>query len=149
MALVDVVQFLSCVQLFETPWIVACQASLSFTLPKLMSIESEMPSNHLILWHPLLLLPSIFPSIMVFSSKLAFPFRWSKYLSFSFSISPSNEYSELISFRIDWFDLFAVQEALKNLLQHHNVKTLVLSTQICKSSVSHSNLSKLFYLLCI
>ena len=106
------VQLLSHVQLFATPWTAARQASLSITnswsLFKLMSIESVMPSNHLILRHPLLLLPSIFPSIRVFSNESALHIRWPKYLSCSFNISPSNDYSELISFRIDWFDLLAV-----------------------------------------
>ena len=104
------------------------QVSLSFTisqsLPKLMSIESVMPSNHLVLCHPLLLLPSIFPSIRIFSNELAFHIRWSKY--WSFSISPSNEYSGLMSFRIDWFDLLAVQGTLKSLLQHHSSKSSIL-----------------------
>ena len=107
------VQSLSHVRLFATPWTAARQASLSITnsrsLLKLMSIESVRPSNHLILCHPLLLLPSIFPSIRVFSNKSVFHIRWPKYCSFSFSISPSSEYSGLISFRIDWFDLLAVQ----------------------------------------
>ena len=106
--IVVVVQSLSCVQLFATPWTAAHQASLSFTISqsllKLMSIESVMPSNHLVLCHPLLLLLSIFPSIIVFSNKLALCIRWPKYWSFNFSISPSNEYSGLIAFRIDWFD---------------------------------------------
>ena len=114
------VQLLSQVQLFVTPWAIARQASLSITnfwsVLKLMSIESVMPSNHLILCRPLLLLPSIFPSIRVFSSESALPIGWSKYWSFSFSISPSNEYSGLISFRIDWLDLLAVQGTLKSLL---------------------------------
>ena len=91
-----------------------------------MSIDSVMPSNHLILCHPLLLLPSIFPSIRVFSNESVLRIRWSKYWSFSFSISPSNEYSGLISFRMDWFDLFAVQEILKSLLQHHSSKASIL-----------------------
>ena len=91
-----------------------------------MSIESMMPSKHLILCHPLLLLPSIFPSIRVFFNKSAFPMRWSNYWSFSFSISPSNEYSQLISFRIDWFDLLTIQGILRSLLQHHNSNTLIL-----------------------
>ena len=112
------------------PWAEACQASLSITnscsLLKLMSIESVMPSNHLILCHPLLLLPSIFPSIRVFSSKSALGIRWPKYWSFSFSNSPSNEYSGLISFRIDWLDLLAVQGTLKSLLQHHSTKASIL-----------------------
>ena len=107
-----VVQLLSYVRLFVTPWTTACQASLSFTISqslfKLMSIESVIPSNHLILCGPLLLLPSIFPNIRVFSNESALRIRWSKYWSFGFSISPSNEYSGLISFTIDWFDLLAV-----------------------------------------
>ena len=111
------------------PWTVARQASLSFmvsqSLLELMSIESVMPSTHLILYRPLLLLPSIFPSIRVFSNKSALRIRWPKYWSFSFSISPSNEYSELISFRIDWFDLLAVQGTLKSLLQHHSLKASI------------------------
>ena len=125
-----VVQSPSCVQLFATPWIVAHQAFLSFTISqsllKLMSIESVMPSNHQILCHPLLLLPSIFPSIGVLSSKSALPIRWPKYWSFTLSISPSNEYSGLISLRIDSFDLLAVQGTLKNLLQHHSSKVSIL-----------------------
>ena len=104
-----------------TPWTAACQASLSiansWSLLKLMSIESVMPSNHLILCRPLFLLPSIFPNIRVFSNESALRIRWSKYWSFSFSISPSNKYSGLISFRMDWFDLLAVQGSLKSLLQ--------------------------------
>ena len=111
------------------PWIAAHQASLSLTvswcLLKLMSIESVTPSNHLILCHPLLLLPSIFPSIMAFSNESALHIRWTKYWHFSFNISPSNEYSGLISFRIDWFDLLAVQGTLKGLLQQHNLKASV------------------------
>ena len=114
------VQSLSCVQLFEILWTAACQASLSITnsqsLLKLMSIESVMPSNHLILCHPLLLPPSIFPSIRVFSSESVLHMRWPKYWSFSFSISSSNEYSGLISFRMNWLDLLAVQGTLKSLL---------------------------------
>ena len=106
--------------ILATPWTAACQASLSFTISqsllKFMSIESVMPSNHLILCHRLLLLPSIFPSIRVFAKETALCIRWPKYWSFSFSISPSDEYSGLISFRIDWFDLLAVQGTLKNLL---------------------------------
>ena len=118
------VQSLSPVLLFATPWTAACQASLSITnywsFLKLMSMESVMPSNHLILCHPLLFLPSIFPSIRVFSNESVLRIRWPKYWSFSFSISPSNEYSGLISFRIDWFDLLAVQGNLKSLLQHYS-----------------------------
>ena len=113
-----------------TPWTAACQAPLSITnsqnLLKLMSIKSVMPSNHLMLCHPLLLLPSIFPSIRVFSNELALGIGWPKYWSFSFSISPSNEYSGLISFRIEWFDLLAVQGTLKSLLQHHSSEVSTL-----------------------
>ena len=127
---VQLVQSLSPVQLFVTPWTAACQASLSITsswsLPKLMSIESVMPSNHLILCHPLLLSPSIFPSIRVFSNESALRIRWPKYWSFSFNISPFNEYSGLISFRMDWLDRLAVQGILKSLLQHHSSKASVL-----------------------
>ena len=123
------VQSLSCVQLFATPWTPAYQASLSITnswnLLKLMSIESEMPCNHLILCRPLLFLLSIFPSIRVFSMELVLCIRWPKYWSFSFSISLSNEYSGLISFRIDWFDPLAVQGTLKSLLQHHSSKASI------------------------
>ena len=118
-SLVSSVQSLSCVRLFVTSWTSACQASLSITnsqsLLKLMSIESVMPSNHLILCCPLLLLLSIFPSIRVFSSELILHIRWLKYWSFRFSISPFNEYSGLTSFRMDWFDLLAVQGTLKSL----------------------------------
>ena len=110
------------VQLFATPWTTACQASLSITnsqsSPEPMSIESVMPSNHLILCHPLLLLPSVFPNISVFSNESALHIRWPKYWSFSFSISPSNEHPGLVSFRMDWLDLLAVQGTLKSLLQH-------------------------------
>ena len=117
-----------------TPWTAARQASLSFTssqsLLKLMSIESVMPSNHFILCHPFLLLLSIFPSIRVFSNESVLHIRWPKYWSFSFSISPSNEYSGLISFRIDWFDLLAVQGTLKSLLQHHNSKASILQRSV-------------------
>ena len=126
------VQFssLSHVQLFVTPWTAARKASLSITnsqsLFKLMSIESVMPSNHLILYHPLLLLPSIFPSIRVFSNESVLHIRWPKYWSFSFNISPSNEHPGLISFRMDWMDLLAVQGTLKSLLQHHNSKASIL-----------------------
>ena len=112
------------------PWTAACQASLSFTISwsllKLMSIESVMLSNDLILCHPLLLLPLIFPSMRVFSNELVLHIRWPKYWSLSFSISPSNEYSGLISFRIDWFDLLAVQGTDKSLLQLHNLKASIL-----------------------
>ena len=114
---------------FSTPWTAAHQASLSFIISwvlKLMPIESVMPSNHLILCCPLLLLPSIFPSIRVFSNELALRIRWPKDWSFSFHISPSNEYSALIPFRIDWLDLPAVQGTLKSLLQHHSSKASIL-----------------------
>ena len=132
-------QSLSCVRLFglqhaRTPWTAACQASLSITsswsLLKLMFIESVMPSNYLMLCHPLLLLPSIFPSIRVFSSESVLRIRWPKYWSFSCSISPSNEYSGLISFRMDWLDLQAVQGTLKSLLQHHSSKPSILQPQL-------------------
>ena len=113
-----------------TPWTAACQASLSIanscSLLRLMSIESVMPSNHLILCRPLLLLPSIFPSIRVFSNESVLHIRWPKYWSSSFSISPSNEYSGLISFRMDWLDLLAVQGTLRSLLQHHSSKASIL-----------------------
>ena len=128
MSYVESVQLLSRVQLFAAPWISACQASLSITnslsLLKLMSIASVMPSNHLIVCHPLLP-PSIFPSIRVFSNESVLCIRWSKYWSFSFNISPSNAYSGLISLRIDWFDLLAVQGTLKSLLQHHSSKASI------------------------
>ena len=117
------VQSLSCVQLFVTPWTAAHQVSLSITnsqsLLKFMSIKSVMPANHLILCRPLFLLPTIFPSIRVFSNESAARIRWPKYWSFSFSISPSNEHSGLISFKMDWLDLPAVQGTLKSLFQHH------------------------------
>ena len=123
---VSSVQSLSRVRLFVTPWPAARQASLSITNsqspPKPMSIESAMPSNYLILCRLLLLLPSIFPSIRVFSNELALCMRWPKYWSFSFSISPSNKHPGLISFRVDWLDLLAVQGTLKSLLQHHSPK---------------------------
>ena len=128
------VQLISCVELFATPWNTAHQASLSNTysqsLRKLMSIELVMPSNHLTLCHPLLLLSSIFPSIRIFSNESVLHIRWPKYCSFSFSISPSNEYSGLFSFRMDWLHLFAVRGTFKNLLQNHsskNINSLVLS----------------------
>ena len=120
---------LSCVQLFATPWTAAHQASLSPTisrsLPKFISTESVMPSKHFILCHSLLLLPSIFSSISIFSNESALLIRWPKYWSSSFIICPSNEFSGLISFRIDGFDLLAVQGALKSLLQHHSLKALI------------------------
>ena len=124
------VQSLSCVQLFVTPWTAARQASLSITnsqsSPKPMFIESVMPSSHLILCCPFFLLPSIFPSIRVFSNESALHIRWPKYWSFSFSITPSNEHSGLISFRMDWLFLLAVQGTLKSLLQHHSSKASIL-----------------------
>ena len=123
-------QSLSRVQLLATPWTSACQASLSITnsqsIPKLMSIEPVMPSNHLILCCPLLLLPSIFPSIRVFSSESVLRTRWPKFWSFSFSICLSNEYAGLISSKMDWLDLLAVQGTLKSLLQHHSSKASIL-----------------------
>ena len=124
------VQLLSCVRLFVTPWTAACQASLSITnscsFLKLMSIESVMPSNLLILCHPFLLPSSIFPSIRVFSTESFLHIRWPEYWSFSFSISPSNEYTGLISFRRDWLDLFAVQGTLRGLLQHYSSQGSIL-----------------------
>ena len=124
------VQLLSCVRLFVTPWTAVLQASLSITnsqsLLKLMSLASVMPSKHLILCHSLLLLPSIFLSVRLFSNESALRIRWPKYWSFSFSFSSSKEYSGLISFRIDWFDLLAVQGTLKSLLQHHSSKASIL-----------------------
>ena len=124
------VQSFSCVRLFVTPWTAARQASLSisnsWSFLKLMSVESVMPSNRLILCRPLLLPPSIFPSIRVFSNEPVLHIRWPKYWSFSFSISPSNEHSGLISFRMDWLDLLAVQGTLKSLLQHHISKASIL-----------------------
>ena len=123
------VQSLSCVWLFMTPWTAAHQASLFITnsrsLPKLMSIESMMPSNHLIPCYPLLL-PSVFPSIRVFSNESALRIRWPKYWSFTFNISPSNEHPGLISFRMDWLDLLAVQGTLKSLIQHNSSKASIL-----------------------
>ena len=123
---------LSCVQLFAASWTAACQASLSFTvsqsLLELLSIKSVMPSSHLILCHPLLLLPSIFPSFRVFSNESVLCIRWPKY--WSFSISPSNDCSWLISFRMDWFDLLAVQGTLKSLLQHQSSKASILQHSV-------------------
>ena len=127
---VVVVQLLRCVWPFATPRNATCQAFLSFTVSqsflRLMFTESVIPTNHLILGHPRLLPPSIFLNIRVFSNELALRIRWPKFWSFSSSISPSNEYSGLISFRINWFDLLAVQEILQSLLQHHNLKASVL-----------------------
>ena len=124
------IQSLNRVQHLVTPWTAARQASLSITnsrsLPKFMSIQLVMPSNHFILSRPLLLLPSIFPSIRVFSNESALPIRWSKYWSFSFNIRPTNEHPGLISFRMDWLDLLAVQGTLKSLLQHHSSKASIL-----------------------
>ena len=124
------VQLLSHVRLFATPWTAAYQASLSITISqsllKLMSIESVMPSNHLILCRPLLLPPSIFPSISIFPNESVLHIRWPEYWSFSFSISPSNEYSGMISLRTGWLDLLAVQGTLKSLLQHHSSKASIL-----------------------
>ena len=130
------------VRLFVTPWTQAARwaslpLTISWSLPKFMPIESVMPSNYLILCHSLLLLPSIFPSIRVFSNELALHIRRPKYWSFSFSISPSNEYSGLISFRIDWFDFLAVQGNLKSLLQHHSLKASIFSAQPSLWSNSH------------
>ena len=130
MYILSLVQLLSCVRLFVTPWTTAHQASLSIpnsrSLLKLISIELVVSSNHLILCHPLLLLPSIFPSIRVFSNESALHIRWPKCWSFSFNISPSSEYSGLISFRMDWLDLLTVQGTLKSLLQHHSSKASIL-----------------------
>ena len=127
---VFIVQLLSRIQLFVTPQTIAHQVSLTFTvsrsLLRFMCLESMMLPNHLILCHPLLFLPSIFPMIMVFFDELALCIRWPEYWSFSFSISPSNEYSGLISFSMDWFDLLAVHGTLKRLLQHHSSKASVL-----------------------
>ena len=137
--MISSVQLLSRVRLFATPWTAARQTSLSITnsqsLLRLMSIKLVMPSNHLILCRPLLLLTSIFPSIRVFSSESVLHIRWPEYWSFSFSISPSNEYSGLISFKIDWFDLLAIQETLKSLLQHHSSKASILW---CSLRIFHS-----------
>ena len=128
--LISSVQLVSCVLLFATPWTVACQASLSiinsWNLLKLMSIESVMPPNHFILCHPLLLLPLIFPRIRVFSNESTLHIKWPKCWSFSFSISLSNAYLGLISFRMDWLDLLAVPGNLKSLLQHHSSKASIL-----------------------
>ena len=136
-----VVQPLSRVRLFATPWTAACQASLSITnswnLLKLMSVESVMPCNHLILCHPLLPLPPIPPNIRVFSNELAFPMRWPKDWSFSF-ISPSSEHPGLISFRVDWLALLAVQGTLESLIQHHSSKATILQcSAFCTVQLSH------------
>ena len=141
------VQSLGRVQLFVTPRTTACQASLSITnswnLLKLMSIESVKPTNHLILCRPLLLLHSIFPSIKVFPNESILCIRWPKYWSLSFNVSPSNEYSGLISFRIDWFDLLAVQGTLKSLHQHHSSKASIL---LLKASITIINTLHLYYM---
>ena len=130
LTLVQSVQSLNHVRLFASPWSAACQASLSITnfwsLLKFSSIRSVIPSNHLILCHPLFLLPSIFPSIRVFSNEPVPCIRWPKYWSFSVNISPSTEYSGLISFSIDWLDLLTVQGTLKHLLQYHSSKASIL-----------------------
>ena len=126
----NVYQSLSCFRLFATPWTATYQASLSFTVSqslfKFMSFESVMLSNHLILCHPLLLLPSVYPSVRVFSNESISHIRWPRYWRFNLSISPSSEYSGLISFGINWFDLLAVQEALKSFLQHQSSKAAIL-----------------------
>ena len=136
---VFVVQWLSCVPLFATPWAAAHQASLSFSLSqsllKLLSIESVMPSSHLTLCHPLLILPSVFPSFRVFSNESTFCIRWPKYWNFNFSIGPSNEYSELISFRSDWFDLLAVHVS-SSIPQFESINSSVLSLLYGPSLIS-------------
>ena len=141
---INSVQWLSHSWLFTTPWTAACQASLSITksqsLLKLMSIGSVMQSNHLILCHPLLLPHSIFPSIKDFSNESALHIRWPKYWSFSFNISPSNEHPGLISFRIDWLDLLAVQGTLESLLQHHSSKASILRCSAFFTSTSNSHI---------
>ena len=129
-----------------TPWTAACQSSLSFTISlsllRFMSIESVMPSNRFILCHPLPLLPSVFPSIRVFSSESILCIKWPKYWSFSFSISPSSEYSGLISFRIEWFDLLAIQGTLKGLLQHHNSKASILWPVVATTKYNENDQEK-------
>ena len=138
--MIVVVQSLSRVRLFATPWM-ACQGSLSFTmcqgLLRLVSIESMMPSNHLILCCSPLLPPSVFPSIRVFSNESALHVRWPKYRSFSFNISPCNEHPGLTSFRMNWLDLLAVQGTLKNLLQHHSSKASILHSAFFIAQLSH------------
>ena len=148
------VQSLSRVWLFTASWTAASQVSLSFpisqSLLKLKSAKSELQSNHLILFCLLLLLPSVFPSIRVFSKELALQIRWPKYWSFSFKISPSSEYSALISFRIDWFDLLAVQGTLKSLLQHHKSKSLFFLTLVLvieDNSLNRGHLVKVQFIL--
>ena len=141
------VQSLSCVQLFVTPWITARQASLSITNShstlKLMSIKSVMPSSHLILCRPLLLLPPIPPSLRVFSNESTLRMRWPKHWSFSFSISPSNIHPGLISFRMDWLGLLAVQGTLKSLLQHHSSKASIFGTELSSQYNSHIHIGPL------
>ena len=141
-------QSLSCLRLFATPWTTARQPSLSITISqsllKLMSIESVMPSKHLILCHSLLLPPSIFPSIRVFSNELSLQIKQPKYWSFSFSISPCNEYLGLISFRMDWFDLLAVQGVLKSFLQCHSSKASILWHSALKISILYYSISVLY-----
>ena len=136
---------LSHVRLFATPLTAACQASLSFTISwsllKLMCIESVMPSNHCILCHPLLLLPSFFPNIRIFSSESVLCIRWPKYWNFSFNISLFNEYSGLFSFRMDWLVVLAVQESLKSLLQHHSSKASILCSAFYIVQLSHPYLT--------
>ena len=146
---VSSVQLLSCIWLFLTPWTAACQASLSLTksrsLLKLMSIESVMPSNHLILCRPLLLLPSTFPSLRVFSNESVLHIRWPKFWNFSLSLSLSNEHPGLISFRMDWLDLLTVQGTLKCVLQHHSSKASILQCSaffIVQISHSYMNTGK-------
>ena len=135
------VQLLSRVRLFATPWIAACQASLSITNSwsslRLMSIESMMPSNHFIHFRPLLLLPPVFPSIGVFSNESALCIRWPKYWNISFNISPSNEHPGLISFRMDWLDLLAVRGTRMSLLQHHSSKASILRHSAFSQFNSH------------
>ena len=144
--LLDFLLLLFLIWFLAIPWTEAHKVSLSFTVPqsllKLMSIELILPSNHIILCHPSFLLPSIFPSIRVFSNELALCIRWPKYWSFSFSINPSNDYSELISFRIDWFHLLAVQGTLKSLLEYHSLKASVLQhSAFFMVQLSHSHMT--------
>ena len=145
------VQLLSHVRHSVTPWTAACQASLSITnswsLLKLMSIKLVMPSNHLILCRPLLLPPSILPSVRVFSNELVLHIRWPKY--WSFSIGPSNEYSRLISFRMDWLDLLAVQGTLKSLLQHHSSKASFFGAPVPQFKSINSSVLSLLYIPCL
>ena len=143
--LVVIIQSLSPVRVFATPWTTESQTSLSLTISlrllKLMLIESVMPYSHLILCHPLLLLPLVFSSIRVFSNESALYIRWPKYWSFSFNISPSNEYSGLISFRMDWLDLLAVQGTLKSVLQHHSSKASILRCSPSMVQLSHQTMT--------